>query len=202
MSDILSFISEWQTLISALIALIAALWTIKLMSKQSRGEEIRHVAGLERKKLAARAQMPDALSGMAKYVQSCCLSLLEGAEKPEPPLLEMSTLKSVIEHIDDAEAAKTFTLVSWYQVQHARIQADRKLKEIERNDMLYDAVLLLAHVNALFDYARNEGRSPESAEPSREEMMTAFKNALSLNATIAKRDQLHGVIELINRRHH
>lgn len=183
-ADILSLLSEWQTLLGALIALGAALWTIRIMSKQSRGEEMRHAASLERKKLAARAQMPDALSGMAQYVRSCCLSLLEGAEKPQSPLVEISTLKGVIEHIDDS-----------------RIQDDRKLKEVERNDRIYDAVLLFAHVNALFDYARNEGRVAQSGKPSRAEMMTAFKNALSLEATIGKRDQLQGVIELINRRH-
>ncbi|PYB77579.1 hypothetical protein [Rhizobium wuzhouense] len=200
-TNILSFLSEWQTLLGALIALVAALWTIRIMSQQSRGEEMRHAASLERKKLAARAQMPDALSGMAQYVRSCCLSLLEGAEKPQPPLIELSTLKGVIEHIDDLEAAKTFALVSWYQVQNARIQDARKLKEVERNDRIYDAVLLFAHVNALFDYARNEGRVAKSGKPSREEMKTAFKNALSLEATIGKRDQLQGVMELINRRH-
>lgn len=200
-ADILSLLSEWQTLLGALIALCAALWTIRVMSKQSRGEEMRHAASLERKKLAARAQMPDALSGMAQYVRSCCLSLLEGGEKPDPPLPEISTLKGVIEHIDDPEAARTFTLLSWYQVQKARIQADRELTEVERDDRIYDAVLLLARVNALFDYARNEGRSAGSDKPSRVEMMTAFNDALSLEATLGKRDQLQGVIKRINRRH-
>lgn len=114
-------LSEWQTLFGAVLALVAALWTVLEMRKQTRGNDTRHLNELLRKKMAARAQMPDALSEMSEYVRKSCEYLFSGAAKPAAPLGATSTLKAVIEHVDTKEAEKTFELICWYQVQHARL---------------------------------------------------------------------------------
>lgn len=52
------WVYDWQTLVSALLALIAALATIAVMQVQIKAEAKRHREALKRKAMAARAQMP------------------------------------------------------------------------------------------------------------------------------------------------
>lgn len=120
MSD---FLKEWQTLIGALIALAAALWTIRIMRNQTNAAEKRHQQQLARKAMAARAQMPDALSEICTYTGSVSGYVLVGNKQdlPVPPIAAVMTLKQVIEHIEDTAAQRTFELVSWYQIQQARV---------------------------------------------------------------------------------
>ncbi|ANL74283.1 hypothetical protein AMC83_PA00056 (plasmid) [Rhizobium phaseoli] len=194
-------LSEWQTLIGAVLALGAALWTVHEMRKQTRGNDERHQNELLRKKLAARAQMPDALSEMSGYVRSSCGYLVSGKEKPAPPVGATNTLKTVIEHIDTKEAEKTFDLVSWYQVQHSRLMGSQKPKAIEKAEMLYDAALLQAKVNRLFDYARNEPEETRPEKPSQAEMIDSLKSAVTVQVWALKTDDFAQVVEIIKRRH-
>ncbi|WP_234837407.1 hypothetical protein [Sinorhizobium meliloti] len=194
-------ISEWQTLISAVLALGAALWTVREMRKQTRGDETRHQNELLRKRLAARAQMADALSEMSGYVRESCRYLVSGEDKPTAPVGATNTLKTVIEHIDTREAEKTFDLVSWYQVQHARLVASETPKRIETAEMLYDAALLQAKVNRLFDYARNEPEEVRPEEPSQEEMIGSLKNAVTVEVWAMKNGDFSEVVSIIKRRH-
>lgn len=192
---------QWQTLLGAVLALAAALWTVHEMRKQTRGDETRHNNELLRKKLAARAQMPDALSEMSKYVRESCDYLVSGKAKPDAPVAATSTLKAVIEHIDTKEAEKTFDLVSWYQVQHVRLIGAKKPKPIETAEMLYDAALLQTKVNRLFDYARNEPEQVRPEEPSEEEMIGSLKNAVTLEVWAIKNGDFSEAVEIIKRRH-
>jgi hypothetical protein len=194
-------ISEWQTLISAILALIAALWTVHEMRKQTRGDETRHENELLRKKLAARAQMPDALSEMSGYVRESCRYLVCGEKKPTAPVGATNTLKTVIEHIDTKEAEKTFDLVSWFQVQHARLMGSQKPKAIETAEMLYDAALLQAKVNRLFDYARNETEEVRPEKPSQEEMIGSLKSAVTVQVWAMRNDDFAETVNIIKRRH-
>ncbi|MEJ6850283.1 hypothetical protein V3589_29300 [Sinorhizobium fredii] len=194
-------ISEWQTLISAVLALGAALWTVREMQKQTRGDETRHQNELLRKKLAARAQMPDALSEMSRYVRESCRYLVSGEDKPTAPVGATNTLKTVIEHIDTKEAEKTFDLVSWYQVQHARLMATEKPKGIETAEMLYDAAFLQSKVNRLFDYARNEPEEVRPEKPSQEDMIGSLKNTVTVEVWAMQNDDFAEVVNIIKRRH-
>lgn len=196
-----SFLNTWQTLIGSILAVIAAIVTIWEMRRQSRGDETRHLNELARKKMAARAQMPDALSEMSAYVRNAGKSLVVGEARPLPPIAAMATLKDVIEHIDTKQAEQTFELVSWYQVQHSRLMGSDKPKKIERDDMLYDLALLQTHINRLFDYARNEPEQKRPENPSREEMAGSLKNAVTVQIWATKHDDFKGVLEIINRRH-
>lgn len=194
-------LSEWQTLIGAVLAVIAALGTVYEMRRQTRGDEERHKNELLRKKLAARAQMPDALSEVSVYARASCRYLISNDEKPAAPVGGMSTLKSVIEHIDTKQAEQTFDLVSWYQVQNARLIGSKKPKPVETRDMLYDAALLQVKVNRLFDYARNEPEEKLPEKPTQEEMIGALKNAVTVQVWAMKNDQFADVVELIKKRH-
>lgn len=194
-------LAEWQTLLGAVLALGAALWTVHEMRKQTRGDETRHQNELLRKKLAARAQMPDALSEMSEYVRASGRYLASGADKPTAPVGATNTLKTVIEHIDTKEAEKTFELVSWYQVQHARLMASKKPKAIEKAEMLYDAALLQTKINRLFDYARNEPEEVLPEKPSQEEMIGSLKNSVTVEVWAMENDNFVQAVEIIKRRH-
>lgn len=197
----MEWLKDWQTLVSALIALVAAIATIYFMHRQTRFDRDRHRDLVNRKMLAARARMPDALSELSSYIRDCCKHLIEGEPKPEPPVAAVSTLKDVIEFIDNHEATKTFELVSWYQVQRARLMADRKPKPVERDEQLYDAVLLQAFINRLYEYARNEEQSTVMRAPTRSEMIDSLKNAVSVMTYATNVGILDGVMETIQRRH-
>lgn len=91
-------LSEWQTLISAVLALIAALLTAREMRKQTRGDGTLHKNELLRKRLAARAQMPDALSEVSEYVDKSCGYLVSGAAQPEAPSRRPARSRRLCEH--------------------------------------------------------------------------------------------------------
>lgn len=193
----------WQTLVGALVALIAALWTIRVMRDQMRADTDRHHDALRRKRLAARAMMPDALSALGAYVRGCAAYLIGNTDAlPAEPTASITALKEVIEFIDDKAAERTFELVSWYQVFKARMSADLPSSErAEFADRQWDAALFCAYVNSLFDYARNEADDVDTSPPSRDEMMDALKNAFTLVYMTQHEEQFVRVVQIIERRH-
>ncbi|WP_245512239.1 hypothetical protein [Rhizobium leguminosarum] len=198
---IYKFFMDWQTLIGSLLALGAALLTVKEMRNQSRGDETRHRNELERKRMAARAQMPDALSEMSSYIRASTAQIVTGGEMPVAPVAALNTLKTVIEHIDTGYAEKTFQLVSWYQVQHVRMLASTNRNAHDTADQLFDAALLQAYVNRLFNYARNEKEEIGPKNLCREDLIDSLKSSLSLQVWAARHGEFPDVIEIINRRY-
>ncbi|RBW58710.1 hypothetical protein [Ruegeria sp. A3M17] len=193
------FLKDWQTLVGALLALFAAMVTILVMLCQAASEKKRHRNQLSRKKMAARARMPDALSGISGYVREVGRFLTgQTDERPDAPTSSIETLKQVIEHIDDDASARSFELVSWYQVQRARMQGN----DNPQNDtgLLYDIVLLLAYVNSLFDYARNETQTVSNERFSRDEMMSARNNTFDLKYILGHEGQFMQLDERIQNR--
>ena len=204
MSDVGSafgMLRDWQTFAGALLALGAAIWTIHVTRAEAKQNALRYKKEIERKKLAARAQMPDALSAMSAYARESCRYLVEGGAKPSAPTDAIRTLKSVIEHIDDNEAGATFVLVSWYQVQSARVSRFDSKNKLEGNEYIYDTALLQAYVNGLFEYARNESQTVERKRPSKQEMADGLKSAIGVNIWVRENGRIAEVMEIIARRH-
>jgi len=197
---IYGFLKDWQTLIGALIALAAAIWTIRVIRGQAIEDSRRHESQLHRKEIAARAQMPDALSELIAYVRNVAKYLTKQIEVvPEEPTSAIAALKQVIEYIQDKEGQRIFELLSWYQVQRARMSAEDV--EPARGEQFYDAVLLCAYTNSLFDYARNEESTAPIEAPSREEMKTALTNTFGLIYT-SQNNQMSVCLNKIIARHH
>lgn len=144
--SIYNWLYGWQTLVGALIALFAALWTISVMRRQMKVETARHHDTERRKLMAARAQMPDALSELGAYVRDCGARLIDAAQAlPEEPTSAIATLKEVIEFIEDSAAERTFKLVSWYQVFRARtVDGLPTPQQSEFSERMYDTALLQA----------------------------------------------------------
>ncbi|WP_442577591.1 hypothetical protein ACSBOB_18645 [Mesorhizobium sp. ASY16-5R] len=201
--DIYRFVLDWQTLLSAILALVAAWATIQAMRQQSDEEKRRHDEQIRRREMAARALMPEALSGMADYARETGQYLTgQITDLPATPADSIAALKSAIEHIDTQAALKTFELVSWYQVQRAR-NASEILSPSNPNigERMYDIVLVHAYVNNLFDYARNESPTVEEKPPTRDQMFTAYRNTFSLIYTVRHPEKFVELGEIIQRRH-
>lgn len=218
---IYGFLKDWQTLLGAVLALCAAIGTIKMMSKTAKAdakrhneqideirrqanlEETRHRELLERKRLAARAHMPDALSTICEYVRLVIRHLTGQNSGPlKEPTAALTSLKQAIEHIDTDAAIRTFELVSWYQVQKARRENLRNQpRNPELSDHLYDSVLFYAYANSLFEYARNQGNSASITKPTRQEMNNAFANAVDFEFRVNNEELLEPLAAHIERRH-
>ncbi|RWA84903.1 hypothetical protein [Mesorhizobium sp.] len=173
------------------------------MRDQMQAETDRHHDAQRRKRLAGRAQMPDALSELGAYLRGCAAYLTSEVDAlPVEPTGAISALKEVIEFIDDGAAERTFELVSWYQVFRARMpHGIRAPDKAEFADRQWDAVLLQAYVNSLFEYARNEADDVDTSKPSREEMIDALKNVFTLVYMTQHEEHFVQVKKIIERRH-
>jgi hypothetical protein len=201
--EIYEFLKEWQTLLGALIALAAAIWTIIVMRSHAVRDDVRHKNLMHRREMAARAQMPDALSEVSAYSKSVGRYLTNQTEEvPSEPTAAITTLKHVIEHIDDKAAQRVFDLVSWYQVQRARTVGRTPIQiEPQRSEGFYDIVLLQAYTNSLFEYARNQEPTAPVEDPTKEEMIEASKNTFGL-VNFAQQSEMFEVLNAtIDRRH-
>jgi|GEM_PF-5622762 len=74
-------------------------------------------------------------------------------------------------------------------------------KAAEKADLLYDAALLQAKVNRLFDYARNEPEEPLPDQLSQEELIGSLKNAVTVMVWATNNAEFVQVIEKIKSRH-
>ncbi|MCC4246868.1 hypothetical protein [Stappia indica] len=198
---IYEFIKDWQTLIGAILALLAAHWTVKTIKRQMNQEDIRNKEIMSRKAMAARSYMPDALSDLSRYARASGSYLAnQSGPPPTPPTEAISALKQAIEHIDTDAAERVFQLISWYQVQCARTTNDKRTQQ-KLEEHAYDIVLLQAYTNSLFEYARNEIQEIKYAKPTRAEMDTAKLNTFDVIHRAQHQEAFHILDDVIARRH-
>ena len=143
MKDLIDVLEDWQTLVAGILALIAAIVTVRIMMRQVRiqkseldtarreSEEQR-----QRRLIACRAVMPADLSSIIQYAQDCAfasgtaLQMLRGEEErrafscPSLPDRVVSNLQQLIEQLDEENANSIADLLSCYQVQHARLAGE------------------------------------------------------------------------------
>jgi hypothetical protein len=197
------FLYDWQTFVTGILALIAAGATVLIMRTQTNDERERHADALHRKSLAARAQMPDALSALSHFSQACA-NWIDSREK-EPltaPTDAINTLKSGIEFVDTDAAAKVFELVSFYQVHNARLlPSTHPIHDPEAGDRLYDTTKLRCFVDRLFPYARNEVLAAPQGNPTQKDMMTALKIITGMAYPTHHKERYERVCYFITKRH-
>ena len=170
------------------------------MRRQMEADAGRHAAMLKRKEMAARAQMPEALSDLCVYSRGVFKCIVEQLDVPDAPSSAISALKSAIEHIEQSGAIRTFELVSWLQVQSSRL-TDSPRRIGDKVDLLYDIVLLQAYVNSLFDFARNETQTVFTSKPTQLDMVTAYRGISDFSLEHKHRDLKEKLMEIIERRH-
>lgn len=192
-------IREWQTLVSAALAMSAAAWTIRTMKSQMNQENLRHKNAEIRKKLAVRAQLPNALSSMTRHIRAQVDRLQNDEFTPvDPPVGAISTLQNAIEFVDDRAAGRLFELVSWYQVWDSRI---RSSDGFDFDTAIYDSVLLAAYTDSMYEYARNETDEVPNGLPTQLEMKSALRTSVGLPRFLQNEDRFSAVVSRIEKRH-
>ncbi|MER9493266.1 hypothetical protein [Mesorhizobium sp. M0006] len=207
----IAVLKDWQTLVTGIIALIAAWWTVRVIKTQiglqkkeiELGDE-RREADRQRKSWAVRAQMPDALGELVVYA-SGCFKFLNGDEADTPPVPSeaITVFKNSIEFIDNDTAAAIFELVSFFQVHNARLSGFKAGKRPSGTtdritDRMYDAVLLHTYASRLFEYARNEVKVVKDGEPSLGEMVSSLKQIAGL---ARQGERYAAILAIVSRRH-
>lgn len=197
------FLYDWQTLITGALALLAAIATIRVMRAQASIERHHHNDAIYRKGLAARAQMPDALSGLSQFTE-VCVSWANRREKepPKRPIEAVDVLKSGIEFVDNVSSKRIYELVSFYQVHNARLFAYvPPIHGLEAADRLYDTARLRCLIDSLFPFGRNEVANAPQGKLSKEEMISALRILVSANYRSDYEERYDKVCEMIAQRH-
>lgn len=204
-SPMLAWLYHWQTLTGALLAVVAAIATLRTIRAQRdddraqrHDEQKRYESEKRNKARAARARLPGALSVTVEYCRRC-VSFIEGDRKDQPKLDEnaVSAMVAVIERCGEDVAIQLSELLSTYQVQSARLGSGKRMRgSPEYFQRLYDCADLYARADHLFEYARREADAVEIREPNQEERYRALKVAVSLPRYAMESEHYDKVFEL------
>ncbi|MCW2361602.1 MULTISPECIES: hypothetical protein [Sphingobium] len=168
---------DWQTLITGVLAVVAAIFSIRQVRQQIDQTAQLEVERRARSFSAARARMPaalDKLSGYCEEIGNLMITIWPNAgirrplyfsseiTIPKAPESVINDLASLIETTDnEAFAAFLATLISKIQLIDARMRDSRLLEKISSSKTtVYDRVLDVAELNSFVDtafaFARHE----------------------------------------------
>jgi hypothetical protein len=169
-SDLARFLHDWQTLLTGVLALIGAAWTV--MGIRAQIHQTQEIAKdeREREEFAARAVLSLALSQLINYAQGCLHFIKDkqtdtiSGDEDLPTLEEgvVPSLQDCARYTNKDIASKIWTLLSNLQVQQSRFRdlADSRTgRSLSENEVLtnsLDAANLYAKTAELFHYARDE----------------------------------------------
>ncbi len=200
----IDLVNSWQTLISAILALIAAWWTVKTIEKQISDERERHNEIRTRKALSMRAQMPDALDQIIDYTRRCFIYLHDqNANIPESCPEAIQVFKNSIEFIDSETATSVYEMVSFYQVYNARLNGynTRERPISEHTERMLDTFRLSYYALRIFDYARNEAQNVPNHRPTRSDMLAALKAVVGNERYHMNSGKYEGIVRMVERRY-
>ncbi|WP_085643990.1 hypothetical protein [Thalassospira sp. MCCC 1A03138] len=179
-----SWIYDHETLVTGMMATLAAFGTILAITCQIRQAYSLHQLETQRRHSAARAVMPLALSRMCAYSMACVLyakALRENADtqRPMPTVSDgvISVLRDIVETTDGGIGIAVRSLVSRYQVQAAMLRdiapEQRQLVAFDFEesiaDAIFDATELYLHTSNFFKYSRFDSDAIP-LEPTNEEI--------------------------------
>lgn len=192
----LKFLYDWQQLLGALTAIVAAVigWlAIHRQMQQAEEHERERVRG---RYAAARAALPHALSTISEYTQTCIGRLIAlhnarngerivspptGWTRPELDVDALIDLRSIIEVCDVLEGQVFSKLLARLQIQSARL---RTLEQDLNHDQsvvvrtnieqyLVDTIEIQARVNTLFSFGRGNIDHVPLGDPTVDQMNSA-----------------------------
>jgi hypothetical protein len=175
----IKFIETYQTLITGILALIAATATIYVMNTQVQQVDDAQKENRERHNFAARAVMPPALDSLCGYTSASIEFLLHARDAPpgpalpgsspvQVPAISESSIKVLRECIESAEIPdrqRIADLISAIQIQNARIRdvyttgGARRATLTNIDHYIFNSIVIQAQINVLFPYARRETTS-------------------------------------------
>lgn len=174
------WIYDWQTLLSGLLALFAAVVTVRNLKKQILQGKKQENDRLRRQHGAARATLPLTLSGLVETMRQILAalhqvksdlkqqSLVQNFNPPPPPTEAIEELQQIILSTDKPDVIQPISeIIRQMQTLWARVevlrdptqQAARAGLSIELNDWIIQAAKVHALIESLFDYARCEAEN-------------------------------------------
>ena len=179
------FFYRWQTLLTGLLALGGAAWTVRAIQSQIKQASDAENDRRQRNERAARAILPLALYDISDYARECMLLMspfISGSARqnpiivpPIPPAL-IEPLQAAIRSANPQTAGEIAGVIAWLQIQHARLRslADRvsdptrqPITPVLAAEALLDAAELSARCASLFPYARDDRAPAEVSFQSR-----------------------------------
>jgi len=197
----IQWVKEFQTLISGIIALVGALFTVAAIRRQISSSEKSHEDLLERNLVSARSVLPMALSELVTYGESCLSVSFRMAKGHEiEPLKKLSgshndVFREVIKYAPQERQEQMAELLAHLQVQISRMTREvAEYRPMGREEILYanrigdedpnkrenilDAAKLIFQAEDLFCFARRE---EEEEERSRIQRFRGLMIRLTLN---------------------
>ncbi|WP_176056078.1 hypothetical protein [Brucella intermedia] len=182
------YLYDWQTLISGLLALGAAVVTVNHLRSQIRIERSRIKDERERAEKGAKIRIAHALSPLSVYGESGIAYWASWArtenEAPYPklPYAAIDTLMEVAVDIDNETFESIRELVLWTQVLDARVSGYLS-KDIPppinwRENMIFELLYFKCLVNRLYAYGRGKTQVLPFVEPTRTQLEQAFPSML------------------------
>ncbi|HIF09343.1 MAG TPA: hypothetical protein EYQ81_05505 [Sneathiellales bacterium] len=167
-SYIVGGVKEWQTLIGAGIALLAALITVAVMSRQINVEKRRHEEIRVGQYRVARAHLPDALNGIMGYLKESMERSILSSDLTtiEPPGEAMDVVKALTEYEPEFS-----NLVFDYQIHNAR----RNTPNFDKAIFMHDTAKLHAYVSRLFPFARAQIDDVPTGDLTANEIKSSLK---------------------------
>ena len=196
----ISLADHWQTLISGLLAIVAALFGAGFVYHQTRQTRAIEENRLRRRHAAARSTLPLVLSSIMNYARQVGAGMhqlylasagnhidrdrLIGWNIPTVAPGETAALANVIEAASNDTADVIADLLGHLQVQSGRIRemhanaaagtpGRRNILKSEFEEYLLDVADLYARCELLLDYARREAETVQ-AKPSGEDLLRAL----------------------------
>jgi hypothetical protein len=194
---------QWETLVTGITALLAALLTIMFLNRQIRQTAILAKDQRQRQARSARAVLPFALSELEQYTRVCikglydlrpyfqsadpldlsqinkCLSAWPSPRLPEDVL---SVFKECVEFSDKAPALAASTLIGKLQVQKSRLTEYASRLRLQHflppstiDLAIGDAAEVFARGSRLFPFAR--GYTVPAFDVSRDDVYKALSDA-------------------------
>lgn len=138
-------LSDWQTLIAGVLALLGAWITVSTMRKQEADR-------IYRRSLAYRAKLHMSLKTLENYTDDIIIKIVLGEEVSdlEMPEKALTTLGEMIEYVDDQSAQYLSQFLSKYQIMMSRV-LDGTLRE----EHLKDVFIVQGFLSPAWDYARD-----------------------------------------------
>lgn len=164
-----------QSLIAGLIALCAALLTVKAIREQIDQAEKAELERLRRRNRAARASLTFALSEFVQYTDMCLteISVVESARQqslpvsraltlPTYPVLAVAKIAEATETADAINSKRLASILAFGQIYHARLAEFVKASNLapystsqrDCNNRYFDTLCLRKLCARAFDYGR------------------------------------------------
>lgn len=186
------FFCKWQTLISGILALVAAVWTVCVLKRQINLSERHERTRRETSEAAARAVLPLTLSAIINYARQSSNTLyalyknregeviterMQTIELPPIPESAIGSLQSMIEASTNQAVVKVIAkIIGKIQIQNSRIRSVVHEEQAVRpnhvslvtarniEDYIIDSAIIFAFAESLFDYARLQSETPEEVK--------------------------------------